>query len=385
MHRLSGLVLAACAFVSWARGDEVVYSYEGDALPYEPGVGWITTSNLCDLPCEEFLGDGTFGLFYSVPNDAARYFHRIAEPGQAPPPTLWVEFHFRSNHPLGPNFYNCGGSFSFDYRSIGTWINTYGNAAVWAGGNLWVPGLPLDEFHTYRFESLDGAHYWITANGLVFVDRVGILPDNGYHTIQFGAIGGCGSDWVPNMYYEWDFIRYGTISFGERIVESDPPAGFLDPGMPQNLALDRFTVTYDSPAYAYIDDITVDVTCDTGPPCAAAPQITATKRLDNGPPDVLEVVLDRPLPPGERTTFTFTDVDPSDPANPTINTVAYTFQRGDVNADGQWNLFDFASLQNCYFVLATTNNCAAFDYDVSIFVDAADYATFAADFITDGP
>jgi len=100
---------------------------------------------------------------------------------------------------------------------------------------------------------------------------------------------------------------------------------------------------------------------------------------------VLEILLDQPLPPGERTTFTFTDTDPSDPANPTINTVAYTFQRGDVNADGRWNLRDFAALQSCSFTLASDSHCAAFDYDVSIFIDHEDYAAFVTDFITNGP
>jgi hypothetical protein len=38
-----------------------------------------------------------------------------------------------------------------------------------------------------------------------------------------GGLGGC--DFFPNTVNEWDFVRYGTISYGEQIIASDPPGG----------------------------------------------------------------------------------------------------------------------------------------------------------------
>jgi hypothetical protein len=116
-----------------------------------------------------------------------------------------------------------------------------------------------------------------------------------------------------------------------------------------------------------------------------APVVVATKRLDNGPPDLVEIVLDRPLPLGERTTFTFTDVDPANPGEPTIQTVAYTFQRGDVNADGQWNLRDFAALQQCHGMATSVAACVAFDYNGDAMIDLTDYDAFLEDFLNDEP
>jgi hypothetical protein len=102
----------------------------------------------------------------------------------------------------------------------------------------------------------------------------------------------------------------------------------------------------------------------------------------------VQVVLDPAfggLPPGARTTFTFTDVDPADPDHPTIQTIAYTFERGDVNADGLWNLFDFAALQNCFDQFGIGNACAAFNYGGTFLIELADLAAFLGDFDTSGP
>lgn len=385
MCRLSSTLVAllGVALGGAAAADELLVAYEGDVFPYDADPPWLI-GHECIEECQEFILDSHHTIDWRSAGHAFSNFLVYAMPPILPPETLWVEWNFRSNHPLGPSFCGCDAWFTLKYRAALDRVDMYGDAAIRFGCDTIVLGLSIHEFHTFRFESLDGTNYRISVDGLVFVVDYS-NNDNGTSYLQMGGYGGCNGDQVPDARNEWDFIRYGTIGFGERIVESDPPMGFLDPGSPQNLVLDRFAVTYDSPAYAYIDDIAVGVTCDAGPPCPTAPQVIATKRLDNGPPDVLEIVFDRPLPPAERTTFTFTDVDPSDPEHPTVSTVAYTFQRGDVNADGQWNLLDFASLQNCYFTLATSNACAAFDYDTSIFVDATDYAPFAFDFVDHGP
>lgn len=363
-----------CGFISSAccLADGLLFSYEGNELPSASN-GW-PVSNPCENPCSEFIENGAFVWFYPFPGDWAIYKHRMAEPPALPPPTLWIEWQFRSNHPIGPNFDSCDASFQFYYGRVLDSVFMYGNAAISGEGGDSVHGLSLDEFHTYRFESLDGMRYQVSVDGVIFVEYTDSQPLTSAPFIQFEAVGGCPSDWIPNMKDEWDMVRYGTIGFGERFVAADPPIGYLNPNVFSNV--DRFTVTYDSPNYAYIDDITVETTCDAGQPCPEAPQVIATKRLDNGPSDVLQIILDRPLPLGERTTFTFTDVDPSNPANPTINTVSYTYQLGDINADGQWNLRDFAALQTCFFQLSAATDCAAFDFNDNIIIDLPDHAAF---------
>lgn len=361
-----------------ASADELLYAYEADVAPYDSTAGWLL-SNPCDPPtCAEVLSDGAFGLMFDhpPPGESAHYNLWIANPPNTPPPSLWVEWQYRSNHPLGPNYYNCDGRFTVLYEEVFEVVNTYGNAAISFSGDDFVYPLDLGQFHSYRFECLDGRHYRITVNGIALTSGEGSSGTGG-HFLNFGSLAASTChDWVnlPFVLNEWDFIRYGTIGFGERIVAADPPTGFLYPG--EHASRDRFTVTYDSPNYAYIDDITVSVSCASAPNCPEAPQVIATKRLDNGPPDVLEIVLDRPFPPNARTVFTFTDVDPTDPEIQFTQTVSYTFQLGDSNADGRWDLLDFAALQRCFFALTATNTCAAFDFNGDIFVDSIDHAAF---------
>lgn len=118
-----------------------------------------------------------------------------------------------------------------------------------------VRGLDIDKFHTYRFESLDGIHCRMSVDGYVFFAS---YDDNAISSayVQFGGDGGCGPEYLPTV-NEWDFVRYGTISYGETIVASDPPSGFVDART--YAPLDRFTVTFDEPNYVYIDEISVEV------------------------------------------------------------------------------------------------------------------------------
>jgi hypothetical protein len=76
-------VLAVAAMS--ARGDEVLYRYEGDVLPYDESAGWLIY-NYCEDECNELLEDGHFVLFWPEAGDSANYSSRIAEPPEAPPP-----------------------------------------------------------------------------------------------------------------------------------------------------------------------------------------------------------------------------------------------------------------------------------------------------------
>ncbi len=64
----------------------------------------------------------------------------------------------------------------------------------------------------------------------------------------------------------------------------------------------------------------------------------APRRRDNGPPEVVEIVLDRPLPRGARTRFRFDD-------GVIVNVRDYITIDGDADADGDRDLSDLALLQ----------------------------------------
>jgi hypothetical protein len=277
-----------------------------------------------------------------------------------PPPTLWVEWRFRSNHPFGHIFYGCDGRFVVDYGGMHEVVYMYGDAAIsYSGGDV-VTGLDIDDFHTYRFESLNGVNYWISVDGLVFIVDAEDQP-NGYHYLQFGGNGGCIGDQIPNMVNEWDFVRFGTISYGEQIVSTDPPSGFLDPE--QYHDLDHFTVTFDSPNYVYVDLITVEVSG------GIAPEIIKTWRRENDEPDTLEIVLDQPIPAGEHTRFIFDD-------GVAVSIVDYSYILGDADGNGHIDLADVATLQNCFGQTNPIGWCRAFDFNGDNTIDLTDYADF---------
>ena len=311
-------IVAALSFaVSASFADEVLYTYEGDVLPYDDSAGWII-ADPCEAPCGESVADGHFILHWPDPGNLANYDYSIARPPEAPPPTLWVEWRFRSNHPLGPYFlYGCDGRFSVKYGGMHDVVYMDGDAVVSGSGDFVVMGLDMEEFHTYRYESLDGLNYRFAVDGLVFVALAQDRPP-GYHYLQFSGLGGCAGNWVPNQTNEWDFVRFGEISFGEQIVATDPPQGNLDPDVYTDL--DRFTVTFDAPNFVYIDDITVEVTG------GVAPVVTQVWRRDNVGLDTVQIVLDRAIPDDEITTFIFDD-------GATVNIVEYSLER-DSDNDG---------------------------------------------------
>ena len=217
--------------------------------------------------------------------------------------------------------------------------------------------MEIDEFHTYRFENINGSDYWISVDGAVFIDSYGNGPVDGSY-LQFGSLGGCSVENFP-IIQEWDMVRFGTIDSGERIVTADPPAGFLDPDLYPTL--DRFAVTFDSANYVYIDEITVEVSR------GITPTVLKTWRRENDEPDTLETVLDQPIPIGEHTRFIFND-------GTTVNVVDYTYVLGDANADGTIDLFDVAVRQTCFGESNPTECCRAFDFNNDQTIDLTDYA-----------
>jgi len=297
-------VVAGWLAVGQAAADELLYRYECNVAPYDYDDpedeydAWII-ANACEDPCVDCLEDGHYVLRWSQGADLVNYSLALAEPPEDPPASLWVEWRFRSNHPLGPYFYNCDGSLVVRYGGMLEVVNMYGDAAISFSGDDAVFGLNLAELHTYRFESLDGINYHVAVDGQVFIVRAEDKPSD-VHFIQFGGDGGC--DVFPNTTNEWDYIRFGTISSGEQIVASDPPSGIVS--TTEYPDLDRFTVTFDSPNYVYIHDITVTVTG------GEVPVVRQTRRRENDGPETVEIVLDRPIAVGETTTFEFNTAAP---------------------------------------------------------------------------
>ncbi|MCH8243380.1 MAG: hypothetical protein IH897_12350 [Planctomycetes bacterium] len=361
------------AAVAPSFADDTIYRYEGNVVPYDESAGWL--DGLCEKPCSESIEDGHFVLRWPFAADSVNYFYRIAVQGEAPPPTLWVEWRFRSNHPLGPNFFTCDAWFTVIYKSIVERMWMYGDAAISFGGNAFVPGLTIDEFHTYRFESLDGAAFQMSVDGRLFITGVD-GGENDVHTLKMGGLGGCKSDQIPDMINEWDFVRYGTIAFGEKVIASDPPQGLVDARKP----LDRFTVTFDSANYVYIDDILVETTADE------SPVVLMTRRRENDEPDTVEIVLDRPIAFGETTRFTMTDAGP--PPIDGVNTIEYHFATGDFDNSGSVALTDHAQLANCLkgpTRQSISRACTAFDFTADKAIDLWDFAFFQTVFTGETP
>lgn len=315
-----------------------------------------------EAPCSEQIVDGKFVLTWDVPNDIANYHHWIAMPDTPPPPdTLWVEWRFRSNHPIGPNFFGCDGSLRVQYASLVETVNMYGDFYSSLSGNHFVIGLEVDEFHTGRFESRDGVNFQFSVDGLVFFEDQGNFQENEFHAIQFRGRGACVD--FNNTVNEWDYVRYGTISDGEEVASVSPVSGFVED-------LDRFAVTFNAPGYVYIDEIVVE--SSTGTP----PEVVKVWRTGAAEPETVEIVLDGPLPDDALTTFTWDD-------GVVTNQIAYSRIRGDHNADGAVDVLDFPDFAVCEVVHGVETSgeplppiCRAFDFDGDERVTFADFAAF---------
>lgn len=342
-----------------ARADDLIYRYEGDVVPYDESAGWII-ADPCDPPCSESVENGHFVLRWWKHAQLANYQIWIARPEDPPPPpTLWVEWRFRSNNPIPPFNDSCDANFKVKFGGMFEVVFLFANAAVSFSGDQFVIGLEPTDFHTFRYESLDGINYRIAVDGYIFIVDSDDDP-NGKHSVAIRGGGGCDLSIMPRV-NEWDFVRYGTISDGEQIVSSDPPSGFVDAR--QHAELDRFTVTYESPNYAYIDDITVEVSGGD------APVVLQTRRRENDEPDTVEIVLDRSILMGETTRFIFND-------GVAVNVIEYTFAPADTDGDGDADLHDFAEFQRCFGQAPSTGPCLALDFVTDEKIDIADYESF---------
>lgn len=346
-----GLVLL-CAAPS--RGDELLFAFEGDTLP-GTGSDWIV-ANACELDCSRRIENGRFLLEWGVMGDLVNYGHRIAEPPVAPPPSLWVEWRFRSNQELPTTSASCDARFQADYVGVLDTAYMFQDAVFDFLGINSMLGLDPDVFHTYRFESLDGENYRMSVDGVVFKTAMD-SGGNEFHSIQFGGLGSCPGERPIPVRNEWDFIRYGTLAAGEVIEATDPPSGFLDPNTLTDL--DRFTITFDAPNYVYVDDVTVETSGEE------TPVVLHTRRLDNGQADTVEIVLDRPLPPGAHARFIFND-------GTTRNVVDYSYILGDADGNGALDLRDVGAFQNCFDSATPLGSCLAFDQDGSQIIDIDD-------------
>ncbi len=283
------LLIICCVF---ARGDGLLFEYTADVLPTDPSSGW-EIFNGCEF-CTASIDEGKLVLFWDTSGDIVDYTRTITSATGISPPSLWVEWRFWSDTAFEGNP-GCDGGFIIDYKSIQDLIDMLGDTVVGGGGSFAMLGLPF-EFRTYRFESRDGNNFCYYVDGVEFFCREETVGKSPGERVKMIGEGGCAPLPTTN---KWDFLRYGTISDGELIVGSDPPAGEVDANTYPDL--DRFIVTFDQPAYVLVDQISVSVTG------GIAPVVIKTRRLDNGPADVVEIVLDRPIPFGETTTFTFDD------------------------------------------------------------------------------
>jgi hypothetical protein len=100
------------------------------------------------------------------------------------------------------------------------------------------------------------------------------------------------------------------------------------------------------------------------------PIVIATRRLDNGPPDVVEIVLDTPIPYNATTRFTFNDGTLS-------QSLEFTYSPGDIDGDGQATLSDLAAFQNCFGSNPLIGVCPVLDFDQDGAIDLSDLALFA--------
>ena len=288
--------------------DQTMHRFEADTLPHDASAGWIIADS-CDPPCSESLGNGRFRLDWAEAADAANYHLWISQSPTQPPPTLWVEWRFRSNHPTVPWSFNCDGHFVISYKDSLDGTHMYADKIISLDGSLAMT-VSSGLFHTFRFESIDGSTYTYASDGQVFFTRMDDA-EWPHSYLQMGGKGGCGNDQVPNMINEWDFVRYGTLGTNEQVVSTVPVSGALGPGAYTSFT--SFLVTFDQPNYVYIDDIAVSVTG------GVAPIVTATRRTDTHDEHTVEIVLDRALPQSELTTFTMSD-------GQTTNFINYDFR-----------------------------------------------------------
>ena len=179
-----GSLIVIVVGTAWAAAfaDDTLYRYQGDVLPYDESAGWLIFDP-CELPCSESVENGHFVLRWAEHSELSNYSFRIAEPGQSPPPTLWVEWRFRSNNPIPRTDDACDANFKVKFGGMFEVVFMFADAAVSFSGDDFVLGLNPNEFHTFRYESLDGINYTIAVDGRIFIVDAENNP-NGFHALQ---------------------------------------------------------------------------------------------------------------------------------------------------------------------------------------------------------
>jgi hypothetical protein len=371
------------------RADDLLYSYDGDVLPYDENAGWIV-ADACggQDACSEHLDGGFFSLEWSIFGNQANYHYQLSTPKThpAPLPPFWVEWRFSSLKQLG-NDPTADGRFSVNYRGMFEQLYMFGDAVVSADWGTVRRGFSIAEYRTHRLETPNGGEHCFFVNGRSFVCG-GPGVDDGYSSLQFSGKGPISIGQFNRN--SWDYVRYGRITYGEQIIASDPTGGFVDARI--YAPLSRFTVTFDEPNYVLVDEVTVSVTEATERSSAEAtngkgrilrfgqndslvqggiPQVTATRRRDNSPPAEVEIVLDRSIPFNATTRFTFDD-------GVAVNVVEFAFAPGDTDGDGDADLADFSYLANCFGASPLTSGpCMALDSNADGAMLVDDYAAFA--------
>ena len=146
---MRGFTLSAAAILTLAASllaDDVLYRYEGDVLPYDPATGWLVNEE-CGAGCHESIEAGAFVLRWPTIAGFANYHLWIAQPKQAPPTSLWVEWHRRSNHSRTTSYVTCGGRFTVNYRDVHETLWLYGDFVIDNGQSSYIGGLALNEIH----------------------------------------------------------------------------------------------------------------------------------------------------------------------------------------------------------------------------------------------
>jgi hypothetical protein len=317
------------------KADEVLHAYDADVLPYHPSAGW-QIFDPCNLTCAETIENGQLVLTWSPSGgNTVNYTHIFGGDPLPPPPDppFWVEWRFASNNAIH-GFVGGDGLIVIGYNTARLRLEMYGDAIVSGDGGTFVTRLPLNHFRTFRFESPDANQWCIWFDGTLFQCGVNGRSPGLVTLIQMYGHGESPTQTINR----WDYVRYGRLTTGETIIAADPPAGYLDPV--KYSTLDRFTVTFDQPNYVYVNDVVVDVEGNqatrqqgNGPhpdplprgegvaggphpdplprgegdvaTMSTTPVVIATRRRDNGPPETVEIVLDRPLPVGVTVRFTF--------------------------------------------------------------------------------
>ncbi len=359
MSRIRGLaIVVGIAVPAPVYSDQIEFAYEAtDTFPWESG---FLGPGACSFSCVDWLEDGHYvaNVDPGDGNGVYNYHRWITMPGGQEPATLWVECAFRSNYSyLDSNgFVLDDGRFKVEYDETVASPSTYlwGDAAFDSSVCCAVTGMAMGEFHTHRFEIADGLSSRRWADGKLLMQTTICCEGAGTTYIQFGgSAGGLGGGpdglGYPNMTDEWNYIRYGLITFGEVVIASDPPSGYIDPrqdrpvGMPQTLqGLDRFTVTFNEPNGLHIGNITVESTA----PVALRPNVQWVTRPEGDDGDTWEIRLDKRIPPGHRTRFIISDEADAVAVGQVgaSSVVEYAYLPADVNGDETANTQDLLAL-----------------------------------------